>query len=165
MRGDFAAAMDVVEIQQDFTEVKDNNGRDGHIIRIDESSGGQFPAAFQGTAESDFVGEFQAAAGGEAVGDAGYFCAFAGEPFGQIKTGGIAFHIGAQARMTSVTPRPRRVSNWAMRRSSGPTPLSGRFYRRAHGRRRGRFRFFHGKNVHGLFDQANHGGITAWIAA
>ena len=46
--------------------------------------------------ERDFVREFQAAAGGQAVGDAGDFQAGAREAFGEVMAGGVAFHVGAE---------------------------------------------------------------------
>src|SRR5882672_9296010 len=56
----------------------------------------EFPAAFQRAAESEFVGKFQTAAGGQAVGDTGDFHFLRGQSFGQVKTGRVALDVGAK---------------------------------------------------------------------
>ena len=65
---------------------------------LTEPSGGDLPVAFQGPVQGDFVGEFQAAAGGQTVGDAGNFRPFAGQPFGQVKTGRVPLTSVLRAR-------------------------------------------------------------------
>ena len=50
----------------------------------------------QGVAESDFIGEFEPRAGGQAVRDASDLQSGAGEPLGEVAAGRIALDIGAQ---------------------------------------------------------------------
>ena len=53
-------------------------------------------AAFEGAAESEFVGIIKAAAGGEPLRDARDADAGVGERFGEIMAGGVAFDIGGE---------------------------------------------------------------------
>ena len=53
-------------------------------------------AAGEGAAEGELVGGFEAAAGGEALGDAGDGELFAAEDIGEVIGGGFAFDVGAE---------------------------------------------------------------------
>ena len=54
------------------------------------------PASLHGAEEGEFVGVLEAAAGGQALGDAGETAVFAAEEVGQIVGGGLALDIGAE---------------------------------------------------------------------
>src|SRR5688572_12873287 len=51
------------------------------------------PPAFEGAAEGEFIGEFQAAADGQPVGNARHAHASRRKEFVQVKARGIAFHV------------------------------------------------------------------------
>jgi hypothetical protein len=53
-------------------------------------------ATFDGAAEGEIVGEFEAGTGRESVGDAGDVDVEGSEAFGEVEAGGIAFDIGAE---------------------------------------------------------------------
>src|SRR5664280_1191908 len=53
-------------------------------------------AALQGAAQGELVGKFQPAAGRQTMCDAGNFQSLSCQSFGQVKAGGIAFHVGSQ---------------------------------------------------------------------
>jgi len=63
----------IIKINQDFAEIEDNNFWDSHAL---EAFARHFCSSFQGLAQSQFIGEFEAAAGRKAMGDAGDFNAF-----------------------------------------------------------------------------------------
>src|SRR5262245_27212022 len=55
-----------------------------------------FAPAFQGWAERQFVGELQSGAGGQAMGNPSHLQAGTSQPFRQIISGGIAFHVRSE---------------------------------------------------------------------
>lgn len=85
-RGHFARRFGIIKVEEDFAEIENDNFRFAHS--------GDLPAAFEGAAEREFVGEFKAAANGEPMGDAGDGDALIAKKVVEVKTGGIAFDIG-----------------------------------------------------------------------
>ena len=88
----------VVEVDEDFAEIKDDEaevgGLGGHSVS--RESGTQFTTAIEGVGDGQFVGEFESGAGGQAMGQPGDAGTARGQTFGEIVGGGIAFDVGAQ---------------------------------------------------------------------
>src|ERR1051326_843551 len=57
----------------------------------------QLAPSFQGPAEGQFIRKFQSASSRQPVGDARHLHAPGAEPFGQVKTRRIAFHVRGQS--------------------------------------------------------------------
>ena len=70
----------------------------------------QFAAAFQGPAQGQFVGKFEAGASGDAVSDASNLDLVRCQAFGEIEAGGVAFHVCAQ--------RKDDFANWFLRKAA-----------------------------------------------
>ena len=127
----------------------------------------EIAAAFEGAAEGEFVGVIEAAAGGEALRDAGDADAGVGERFGEIMAGGIAFDIGGEREDDFFD-----VLLWDALDELGDAEIFG-----ADAVERGKFAaedvklaakaagFFDGENVHGFFDDAEEGWIASCVGA
>jgi hypothetical protein len=127
----------------------------------------EIAAAFEGAAEGEFVGVIKAAAGGEALGDAGNADASVCESLGQIVTGGVAFDIGGEREDDLFDALLRDAL-----RELGDAQVLG-----TDAVERGEFTaedvkvaaeaagLFDGENIYGFLDDAEQRGIAARVGA
>ena len=113
-----------VEIEQDFAQIE-ADGADFHgkmatnrvVSRSFRTLALEFASAGERVAERDAVGVFEAAAGGQAHGEAGDFHARVLEDRREIKRGGFAFRIGGEREdglLRAALPRGA-VPSWRWR--------------------------------------------------
>ena len=126
-----------------------------------------FPAAFEGAAQGEFVGKFESAAGGQAVGDAGDFEIRTRKALGEVVTGGIAFDVGAEGDDDFVNGFAREALF-----QTGDAEVFGfnTVERRNFSAEDVKFSakgtsFLNAQDVHGAFDDADERGVAARVGA